>query len=488
MVDDEPFMLEGMRLMIDWAGHGFELVGEASSAQEALHLVDTLRPHLLITDVRMPGMQGTDLAAIVRNYHPETILLFFSGYRDFTFAQQAIRTQAFGYLLKPIDADEVHQTLVKVKAELDSRAEEPRERLPMLRDHVLRRVALGDDSAEMLLRLRVLLDLKRDEPCYCVILLCQHGVLNEGDKLLLTACGATSFQLSPNQCGLSFRQIERDLPGLERLRLALRPEAEFRVSVGKVHRGAEGFARSMREALDAQGVLFQPEGELRLYRALDDETVAWLTAVETSRLVDAMLADDAEMLEERLQALQKAVASAPPSAFALRYLAAALDETTTATNSPLRPLWETEMNSCRSWVTDFCKAVRLQQENRRHEAETVYSAPVQAVLEILRQRYAEPLSMNGVAEELYMNPAYLGQLFRRQTGATFHQRLLETRIERACVLLRQTASSVGEVALSVGFRDVDYFSQQFRVRMAVSPVAYRGAVAGKEVSFAPEHQ
>ena len=486
MVDDEPFMLEGMRLMIDWASYGFELVGEASSAQEALHLVDTLRPHLLITDVKMPGMLGTDLAVIVRNYHPETIVLFFSGYRDFSFAQQAIRAHAFGYLLKPIDTDEVHQTLQKVKAELDSRAEEPRERLPMLRDHVLRRVALGDDSPEMLLRLSVLLDLVRNEPCYCAILLCQHGVLNEGDKLLLTACGATSFQLSPNQCGLSFRQIERDLPGLERLRRALRQEAEFRLSVGDVHRGAEGFARSMREALDAQGVLFQPEGELRLYRSLDESTVTWLTTVEASRLIDAMISGDADALEDSLRLLQSKIAARPPTTFQMRYLAAALDETTTATFSPMRALWETEIQSREAWMEEFCKAVRTQQANLRHEAETVYPAPVQAVQDILRQRYAEPLSMNGIAEELHMNPAYLGQLFRRQTGATFHQRLLETRIERACVLLRQTTNAVGEVALSVGFRDVDYFSQQFRVRMAVSPVAYRGAVTGKEAPFEPE--
>ena len=73
MVDDEPFMLEGMRLMIDWAGHGFELVGEASSAQEALHLVDTLRPHLLITDVIMPGMNGRDLDRQIMLYLEERL-------------------------------------------------------------------------------------------------------------------------------------------------------------------------------------------------------------------------------------------------------------------------------------------------------------------------------------------------------------------------------------------------------------------------------
>ena len=66
MVDDEPFMLEGMRTMINWAACGFTLCGEAASAQEALHLVDSLQPHLLITDVRMPGMNGMEATGRIR--------------------------------------------------------------------------------------------------------------------------------------------------------------------------------------------------------------------------------------------------------------------------------------------------------------------------------------------------------------------------------------------------------------------------------------
>ena len=132
IVDDEPFMLEGMRMMIDWQRCGFTLSGEACSAQDALHLVDTLQPHLLITDVRMPGMLGTDLAAIVSRYHPNTLILFFSGHRDFSYAQSAIRSHAFGYLVKPIDVEEVEATLLRAKAVLDAR---PGSQNPCRRTH-----------------------------------------------------------------------------------------------------------------------------------------------------------------------------------------------------------------------------------------------------------------------------------------------------------------------------------------------------------------
>jgi two-component system response regulator YesN len=130
MVDDEPFMLEGMRMMIDWARCGFSLCGEAGTAQEALRLVDTVKPHLVITDVRMPGMLGTDLAAVLNRYHPGVIIVLFSGYRDFAYVQAAIRSHAFAYLVKPIDVEEVEATLAACGRSWRRARSGPRKRLP----------------------------------------------------------------------------------------------------------------------------------------------------------------------------------------------------------------------------------------------------------------------------------------------------------------------------------------------------------------------
>ncbi|HML49591.1 MAG TPA: helix-turn-helix transcriptional regulator, partial [Clostridia bacterium] len=86
------------------------------------------------------------------------------------------------------------------------------------------------------------------------------------------------------------------------------------------------------------------------------------------------------------------------------------------------------------------------------------------------------------ASALGMNPAYLGQLVLRHTGRSFHALLLDMRLSHACRLLRQTALPVGEIARAVGFRDVEYFSRQFRGRMVLSPNAYRGATGGREAA------
>jgi AraC-like DNA-binding protein len=215
--------------------------------------------------------------------------------------------------------------------------------------------------------------------------------------------------------------------------------------------------------------------------------------VQPSALHDAVRDEQPEKLAGALVALRRNAAEAAPSLFALRYLAAMLDSLLAADTrfraaSPLRALWQSDALDPPAWLDAFAQRLTALQAQARSDADVSVPTPVQAALAAIRTRYAEPLSMAGIAEELHMNAAYLGQLVRRYTGETFHHRLLAARVGRACVLLRQTAQPVGEVALEVGFRDVDYFSQQFRGRMGMSPVAYRNAeAAGKGDTLAP-HQ
>lgn len=487
-------MLEGMRMMIDWQRCGFTLSGEACTAQDALHMVDTLRPHLLITDVKMPGILGTDLASIVNRYHPEILILFFSGYRDFSYAQSAIRAHAFGYLLKPIDVEEVESTLLKAKAELDSRQAATLQKNgqpQVLRDQALIRIACGDDGADTLLRASVLLELKSDDPCYCAVLSHRRVAMPETARFALASMDAALFELSPKEYGLAFRQIERDLPALRRLMKLIADPDSYVMSVGGVYGGAAGFQKSMQEALDAQGVLYETNDGLRLYKPLDAQTAAWLEMSNLPALRGALTGGRGEALEEGIAALERAVAQAQPSLFSLRYMAATLDAmlpiAVSDSSSLSPPLWQQDAADRDAWLQAFEGQLRARRQAIAPQMKAEAPDPVRETLAAIRSRYGEPLVLSGIAGELHINPAYLGQLVKKHTGATFHRHLLMTRIERACLLLRRTLNPVGEIAAEVGFQDVDYFSQQFRSRMGMSPVAYRNAVNAEEDRHAP-HQ
>lgn len=120
VVDDEPSVLEGMKIMIPWEKLDFELCGAASNAQETLVKIEELRPHLLITDIRMPHKSGLELIKEVRKLNIDMEFVILSGYSEFSYAQEAMRHQVFHYLLKPLDEEEMISVLEKIKHKLDS--------------------------------------------------------------------------------------------------------------------------------------------------------------------------------------------------------------------------------------------------------------------------------------------------------------------------------------------------------------------------------
>jgi two-component system response regulator YesN len=119
-VDDEPSVIEGIRIMIPWSELDFELCGTASDAADALARIEEQRPHLLISDIRMPHLSGLELVNEARKLDFDLEFILLSGYSDFSYIQQAIKNQVFDYLLKPLDRDEMISVLRKIKAKLDN--------------------------------------------------------------------------------------------------------------------------------------------------------------------------------------------------------------------------------------------------------------------------------------------------------------------------------------------------------------------------------
>ena len=118
LVDDEPSIREGLTTIIDWAEYGFEVIATAASGREAITRFDELKPDLTIIDIRMPGMTGLDVIEEVRKQHPGSHFLILSGYADFDYAKKAISFGVDGYLLKPVDEEEIIGELQRIAAVL----------------------------------------------------------------------------------------------------------------------------------------------------------------------------------------------------------------------------------------------------------------------------------------------------------------------------------------------------------------------------------
>ena len=121
VADDEPGLREAVCSMIHWEEIGFRLVGSAGNGLDALQLVEQLQPDLLLTDIQMPFISGTELAKSVRELQPLIAIAFLSGYDDFEYAQRAIENRVLSYLLKPISMAELTAALKDIHAKMERR-------------------------------------------------------------------------------------------------------------------------------------------------------------------------------------------------------------------------------------------------------------------------------------------------------------------------------------------------------------------------------
>lgn len=120
LIDDEARIVEGLRKVIKWEDYHCQVSATAGSGEEGAEIIRQVRPHILFTDIRMPGQTGLNMVAGLRSEFPDMEVIILTGYRDFAYAQQAIRLGVARFLLKPSKMDEIREALQYVTAKLDS--------------------------------------------------------------------------------------------------------------------------------------------------------------------------------------------------------------------------------------------------------------------------------------------------------------------------------------------------------------------------------
>jgi len=129
LIDDEPWILKDMEQIIDWQEAGFQIVATVNDVQIAESLLRRQQIDVVISDIRMPGKSGLDLLAFVNRVTPRTLVVLMSAYSEFSYAKQAIENGCFNYLLKPVNVEELQQTLNKCAERLAEKEQERRVRL-----------------------------------------------------------------------------------------------------------------------------------------------------------------------------------------------------------------------------------------------------------------------------------------------------------------------------------------------------------------------
>jgi two-component system response regulator YesN len=146
IVDDEPMIREGLQTLVDWNKYGFTVVGVGSNGREAVEKHVVLHPDLILIDIRMPGMDGLQAIEQIRKTDTDCHFLILSGYAEFDYAKQAIAHNVDGYILKPIDEDELESYVERISTQLKKQSEQQlnvEQSTVLLREEMLQKLATG---------------------------------------------------------------------------------------------------------------------------------------------------------------------------------------------------------------------------------------------------------------------------------------------------------------------------------------------------------
>lgn len=181
LVEDESIVREGLKNNIPWHEYGYQFTGEASDGEMALPMIRKIRPDVLITDIKMPFMDGLALSRIVTQEIPDIKIVIISGYDEFEYAQQAIRVGVEQYLLKPITKNTLRKVLLEIREKIESEQEqrsyletfqnEMKEYENYARRSFLEKVFSGVFSVQQIYEEAAKISLDLDGPCYNLALL-----------------------------------------------------------------------------------------------------------------------------------------------------------------------------------------------------------------------------------------------------------------------------------------------------------------------------
>lgn len=421
IVDDELIMRKGLRETIEWDSLGLEVSGEASNGIEALELVKSNKPHILITDIKMPEMDGIELTKEIKDLDLKIKIIILSGYNDYVFLKEAIRYGVESYLLKPIDNDELISNLIDSVNNIEKeifRITQLHQGIELLRSNTLNRLITNAISLREFDEKASFLDISLQANNYlCAVCTAENidsGAFANDEQLALLALHNICEELA-SRTGITF--------------------------------------------IDAKGrivFLFLGGETDRFYDTVN--TVLGNTAAEILEYLGISILMSAGITVSAIGDIWKSYDSA----------VRCLDYSISAQKSGI--IWYDETKPYDSQADYELNDKTLADMGK---LQGTGSMVVNHVISYIAEHYNEGLTLKHVAGVYHISTSYLGQIFKKETGESFTDYANKYRIQKAKELLSNSMLKVYEIAEMVGFTDYHYFLKIFKKIAGVNPTEIR---------------
>ncbi len=523
MAEDEYVVREGIKSKVPWSESGYEFCGEAPDGELALPMIEKCRPDILITDIKMPFMDGLELARLVRSKYPDTEIVFLTGHEEFEYAKEAIKIGVAEYLLKPVNSAELLQALAPIRKRIEDREQE-KEMLRFYRSEMkentehdksdlFTELVSGNGHTAELLNMAENLDINLVSSWYNILLLKVKSNYHE----------QVEFSKSVLK---RFNEIEDICAEGKALAFDMAPEGKAYIFMGnskeELDSEIEKFVVNIREKFDSHqhiryfGGIGEPVmrlGELpKCYESaerafahrylLDENKILKVTDVNSYNEASGSL----EVVVPN-QLDQTGFAEFLKLGFAGEVKFFVEDFFGGLGSSTVKSLLMRQYVVVDAYlkVSDFVKNIggdtgKLEDVNEKIETLATEQGAkdylcrlmegairerdsisrdkngkkVTDIIKYIDENYTnEELSLNMVAEHMNFSPNHLSAIFSQETGQTLIKYLTDLRIKKAKELLKCTSMRAAEICEAVGYKDAHYFSYLFKKNVGMSPMEFR---------------
>lgn len=506
IVDDEKVERSGLCGLVRRFGYPFEIF-QAANGKQAVQLLGHTEMDVLITDIRMPLMDGLELTAWVRKNRPGIHVVIASAYGDFAYAQTAIGLQVRDYLLKPVDLDQFRTTMEHLQALCEQdraekdRVNELKEYHRMKREQALWDILFLPADKALCSEAKDYYTKTFGEHWVTPILAETHSSFFGCHEEEFTAWlkelwpGDIEVLVSEENQAVILVHGTRPIPDdeleaaalklLERMRRNARRELFF--TIGPAAQGPRALADSVREAEGHSEYKFFADEGLVVFSWKGDFAASNQSAVLdglTRSLMEDIYYAAFEKAAQRLELLFKTMekSHALSVVYVKNLMAEVLRKAAVKAHPPLsaeeRDEWLRNVMTAPSFyeLKEYMN-VRLRGLQRHDSDEEMKTAAHRAVTEaiaIIREEYANPsLSVETLAKRTYLSPSYFSAVFKAETGESATHFLARYRLEQARHLLAGTNTRIADISARVGFSSASYFVTVFRGAYGISPSQYR---------------
>ncbi|WP_271629452.1 response regulator transcription factor [Caldicellulosiruptor sp. DIB 104C] len=502
LVEDEVYMRKGIIKLVDWNGRGFVIYREASNGQEALEILKKEHIDVVITDIKMPVMDGIELIRrISEEFENRPAVVIISGYNEFEFAKAAIRYGVNDYLLKPIDEAELIQTLERIKTRiLNEREYHRRKNLfeYLKRNSKFMRVVEFNEVS-------TIEQLGMDGTATWMGIGKKEALQYEDDLTICESLLEIEREVNAKFAnkGIDFRCYWDSF-----FNIILIIEAEQKSRRGQVIRQVYEY---ITRRLNLQSIVFD---EIKNYKNIHSfykqllKKLSFAQFYEKTGVIEAAQIEDFEMyIEDKKLGSELIKLIEERKCEEIRYkLSQFFDECHNKKISPeiikgfilltllevidyfeVYQLFEADSlkfiyrsNLQKSKFIEKVMEILLQIAEYVTEATKFNSSSFMKKIELfIKENYNKDITIKSIAQQFYINPIYLGRMFKKHFNMPFNKYLHILRIEQAKKLLLKTDKKIYEIAKEVGYNDTDYFALKFEEYVGKSPSKYRSSMIGE---------